>query len=283
MTLIEKLAQRSQLFWATAGFTAILVIGGIDFLTGHEVAFSLFYLFPISALTWFAGRRLGIAASIGSAITWLLADIASGQSYSHPMIYFWNGLIRLSFFLTVEYLLSALKKAHEHERGLARIDNLTGAVNGRFFSELLMMEISRAQRTLRPFTLVSLDLDNFKSVNDQFGHSMGDQVLCAIVNQAKSQLRKTDIVARMGGDEFTFLMPETDQAAAQTALHRVHAHLIEEMNQNHWPVTFSIGVLTCIRTNTPLTSDELLKRVDVMMYSVKNTGKNSIRYSVYAG
>jgi diguanylate cyclase (GGDEF)-like protein len=283
MNLVAKLEPRSRLFWAITGLIAILVVGGIDFLTGHEIAFSLFYLVPISALTWYAGKRLGLAASIASALIWLLADIASGQSYSHPVIYLWNSLIRLSFFLIVTLLLSTLKKTLNREQELARIDNLTGAVNGRFFSDLLMMEIGRAQRTQRPFTLVSIDLDNFKSVNDQFGHSTGDQVLRAITHQARNQLRKTDIIARLGGDEFAFLLPETDQAAAQVALQRVHTRLMEDMNQNHWPVTFSIGVLTCIRTNTPQTSDELLKRADAMMYSVKNTGKNSIRYSVYAG
>jgi diguanylate cyclase (GGDEF)-like protein len=281
--ILDHLEKRSNLFWAIAGIIFIVGIGAIDYLTGYEIAFSLFYLFPVCLLTWFGGRGLGFAASIASAMVWLLADVQSGHSYASPLILYWNSIIRLSFFIIVTLLLSALKTAHEHEKELARADNLTGAVNGRYFSELLLMEIERSQRHKRPFTLALIDLDNFKSVNDRFGHSVGDQVLCTIVKLARSGLRKVDIVARLGGDEFAFLLPETDQAASQVAITRVQSSLQDEMLRNNWPVTFSIGVMTCVRVNAPQTSDELMKRVDDMMYSVKNTGKNSIRYSIFAG
>jgi diguanylate cyclase (GGDEF)-like protein len=277
------LEKRSHLFWILIGIACILGIGIIDYLTGYEISFSLFYLFPVCLLTWFASRRFGIATSIASAITWLVADVATGHTYTSPVIFAWNTIIRLGFFIIVTYLLSALKIALEHEKELARIDNLTGAVNGRFFSELLLMEMERIQRNKRPFTIACLDLDNFKSVNDRFGHSMGDKVLWTIVRQARSQLRKMDVVARLGGDEFAFLLPETDQTAAQAAIQRIQTSLLDEMSKNEWSVTFSIGVLTCVRINMPQTSDELLKRADDMMYSVKNTGKNSIRYSIFAG
>ncbi len=162
-----------------------------------------------------------------------------------------------------------------------RIDNLTGAVNARFFSELVQMEIDRSLRNRRPCTVAYVDLDNFKSVSDHFGHSTGDKVLCTIVKQANSQLRKLDVVARLGGDEFAFLLPETGQVAAQVAVSKIQIGLLDEMRRNHWPVTFSIGVVTCI--NIPRATDPLLKQADDLMYSVKNKGKNSIGYSVYAG
>jgi diguanylate cyclase (GGDEF)-like protein len=274
------LEKQNALFWVVTGIASISAIGIIDYLTGYEIAFSLFYLLPVALLTWFTGKRPGIVASVASALIWLLADIKSGQTYAHPAIFAWNSLIRLSFFIIVAFLLSALRKAHQLEKELARIDSLTGAANTRFFSELVHMEIERSLRNRQPFTIVYLDLDNFKSVNDLFGHSMGDKALCAIVKQAKSQLRKVDVVARIGGDEFAFLLPETNQAAAQVVIQRVQTGLLEEMSKNNWPVTFSMGVLTCIKTTQ--TSDELIKRADELMYWAKKNGKNSVQYSVYA-
>ncbi|MCJ7626227.1 MAG: GGDEF domain-containing protein, partial [Anaerolineaceae bacterium] len=125
------------------------------------------------------------------------------------------------------------------------------------------------------------DQDNFKLVNDHFGHQVGDIVLTTVVRCAISRLRRTDIVARLGGDEFIFLLPETDQKMAQQALPKIRHDLLEIMHQNHWPVTFSIGVLTC--ENASLSTHEVIKKVDDLMYQVKNDGKNEIRYSVYTG
>ena len=276
-TWLEK---RKALFWVVAGIVCIAVIGGLDYLTGYKIAFSVFYLFPVALITWYVGKRLGIAASIASALIGLLADLGTGHSYANPAIYIWNSLIRLSFFIIIATLLYALRKAHQLEKELAGIDSLTGAANTRSFSDLVHMEIKRSQRNRQPFTIVCIDLGNFKLVNDRFGHSTGDRVLCAIVKQAKSQLRKADVVARIGGDEFAFLLPETNQAAAQTAIHRVQNSLQDEMSRNNWPVTFSIGVLTCVKTTQ--SSDELIKRADELMYWAKKNGKNSIQYSVYA-
>jgi diguanylate cyclase (GGDEF)-like protein len=280
MKITAWLEKRNALFWVAAGIACIAAIGGLDYLTGYEIAFSAFYLFPISLLTWFAGRRSGIAASIASALVGLLADMETGHSAAQPAIYIWNSLIRLSFFTIVTLLISALRKAHEREKELARVDSLTGAVNARFFSEMVQMEIVRSLRNRQPFTIACIDLDNFKLLNDRFGLSMGDTALCTIVKQAKSQLRKADVVARVGGDEFAFLLPETNQAAAQAAIQRVQASLLDEVRRNDWPLTFSIGVLTCIKTTQ--TSDELIKLANELMYWAKKTGKNAIHYSVYA-
>lgn len=271
----------NSLFWAIVGVVLVFGLGFIDVLTGYELAFSLFYLLPITLVTWFAGGRIGIVISVVSALSWLVADVISGHPYSHPSIKYWNSTIRVSFFFIVTFLLSALRNAHEHEKEQNRYDNLTQAVNARFFSELLQIEIFRSQRNKQPFSVVYVDLDNFKSVNDNFGHSVGDMVLSTIVKHAKSQLRKVDVIARLGGDEFAFLLPETDHAEAQVAVSKIQISLLGLMVRNNWPVTFSIGVVTCI--NSAQTPDELIKQADDLMYSVKNNGKNSIIYAVYKG
>ncbi len=270
--------KQSKFFWLAAGSAAILLIGVIDYLTGHDIAFSLFYLIPITALAWYTGRPAGIAASIASAAVWLLADIGAGNPASRAVIY-WNGAVRLSFFLVVTLLMTSLKRSTERVMELAQVDGLTGAANTRHLSELLTREIDRSQRDKQPFSLAYIDLDNFKTVNDSFGHSTGDKVLQSIVQQAREKLRKVDTVARLGGDEFALLLPETDGPAARTAVQRVIGDLKAEMQRNGWPVTFSVGVLTCLQL--PPTSDELIKRADDLMYSVKNNGKDSVCYSTF--
>lgn len=263
------------------GFFLIVVLGLLDFLTGYEASFSLFYLLPISLVVWFVGKRLGITASIVSATVWLIADFLSGHHYSHAIIYFWNTAIRFGFFIIVTLLLTELKKALEHEKNLSRIDRLTGATSADFFYDLLQAEINRFQRYKHPFTVAYVDLDNFKNVNDQFGHNMGDIVLRTVVSHTKNELRKTDIVARLGGDEFAMLFPETDQINAPIVISKIQQGLLNEMRKSNWPVTFSVGAITF--NATPDTTNELIKMVDDLMYTVKHNGKNAISYSVYAG
>lgn len=278
--LLADLEKRSPLFWMVTGFIFVAGVGVADLRTGGELAFSLFYLIPIVLVTWFSGRNIGFVIGVTSAITWFVADALSGQFYSQPIIRYWNAAVRLGFFVAVTLLLPVLKEL-EREKGVARIDYLTGVANQRRFFEVAQAEIERSQRYKHPFAVAYIDLDGFKAVNDQWGHRTGDKLLCAVANRAKSHLRKTDIIARLGGDEFVLLLPETGQDAAQITVPKIQLALLDEMRKNNWPVTFSIGVLTCL--DAQITTDELIKRADDLMYSVKKNGKNAIAYAVYAG
>jgi diguanylate cyclase (GGDEF)-like protein len=143
------------------------------------------------------------------------------------------------------------------------------------------MEIDRLERYGHPFTLAYIDLDNFKQVNDQFGHNMGDQVLQVVVHSAEKYMRKTDVIARLGGDEFALLLPETGQETAQSSLRKLQNGLLGAMRQNHWLITFSIGALTC--NAAPGTAMELVRLADGLMYSAKRDGKNTLKFASYPG
>lgn len=281
MDLRPALEHRSALFWSLVGLLLIAVVGLVDLWTGYELGFSIFYLGPVTLVTWYGGRRLGIAAALVSAIVWFAVDVGSGHPYSHEIYYYWNSAIRFGFFLTVALLLSALQRALSSEKTLARTDGLTGTFNSRAFGDLLRAEIGRLERYGRPFTLVYFDLDHFKQVNDRLGHSVGDEVLHAIALVATLSLRRTDSIARLGGDEFAILLPETDGPVAQGAVAKLNAALLVAMEGHGWPVTFSIGVVTCLEA--PTSSDEIIKHADQVMYRVKNEGKNGIAYSTYGG
>jgi diguanylate cyclase (GGDEF)-like protein len=274
MNFLASLEKRSKLLWIVVGFALIGAIGFFDYLTGYEFAISVFYLIPISLVTWLVSWRLGIGASLVSALVWLITDLAAGKAYSLPVIYVWNTLI-------VVLLLSELRKALEQERELAQTDYLTGAVNSRFFYDLVQMEINRSQRFEHPFALAYFDIDNFKVVNDRFGHNTCDQVLRVVVDQARMNMRQTDVVARLSGDEFALLLPETNQGAAHVVLSKIQSGILEGMQQSHWSVTVSIGVLTCTKPSN--SAGELIGLVDELMYSAKRGGRNAIKYATYAG
>lgn len=275
-----NLERKGPLFWTTVASLLVAIVGVLDVATGSEIAFSVFYLIPIALVAWFAGRGRALWISLLSAATWFTAEALDGRSYSLPGVVYWNAAVRLAFFVAVSHLLPGLR-ALEREKALARVDDLTGAANRRYVLEVAQTELDRSQRYERPLTIVFVDLDGFKAVNDRSGHKVGDRVLRAVVSRAQSQLRKTDTLGRLGGDEFVVLLPEADEEAARVAVTKLKAALLDEMGQNHWPVTFSIGVLTYRKGQA--TADDLIARADNLMYEVKARGKDSVAYSVWAG
>ncbi|MBM3125360.1 MAG: hypothetical protein FJZ87_09850 [Chloroflexi bacterium] len=114
----------------------IFVIGLLDYATGYEYAFSLFYVFPISLVTWYSTPIVGFVTCAVSAIVWFWADTSAGNPYSSFLIPYWNSSIRFSFFIIIASLLSALKSALQREKELSLTDYLTGASNFRHFYEV---------------------------------------------------------------------------------------------------------------------------------------------------
>jgi diguanylate cyclase (GGDEF)-like protein len=277
----DDLRTPSRVLWAIVGLLLVAALGVADSLTGYEYVFALFYLVPISMVTWLSGRWFGVLLSLAAAVTSFVADFETGQMSAPLAVYCWNASMSLGLFLVVALLLSALRRALARETELAHTDALTGAVNTRAFFSVLEVELARAQRSREPFTVAYLDVDDFKSVNDRFGHRTGDRVLRGVVDAMRRQLRKTDVIARLGGDEFAVLLPATGAEAAEVIIPKIQRSLQEDMRAHAWPVTCSVGVLTCV--SPPPTVDGLIKAVDELMYSVKKRGKNGARHSVYTG
>lgn len=260
------------------GVLLVMLLGAIDYLTGYEISFSIFYLLPVAFISWFGKRSHAVIISILSAATWLWADLTSGHTYSHLAIPVWNSIMRLGFFLMAAFSLSMIKKLLEKEQTFARIDFLTGVANSRAFNEIAKIEIDRSARYGRPFTIAYIDIDNFKQVNDTLGHSQGDNLLQSVAKTIKDNTRSIDIVSRLGGDEFAILFPETNEENAKTAINKVQKELLSIVKNNNWPVTFSIGVVTCYKS---FNLDELIREADNLMYAVKGSGKNRIEYKIH--
>jgi diguanylate cyclase (GGDEF)-like protein len=252
------------------GVLMVIFLGGIDYLTGYEISFSIFYFIPIIFVSWFGKRNHALFISFLSTATWLWADLTSGHRYSHFAIPVWNSTMRLGIFLIGVFSLSAIKTLLEREQTFARIDLLTGAANTRAFNEMAKIEINKSVRFSRPFTIAYIDIDNFKQVNDTLGHSQGDNLLQSVAATIKNNTRTIDMVARFGGDEFAIFLPETNQENAKITITKVQKHLLDFVKNNNWPVTFSIGAVTCYKS---CNLDELIKEADNLMYTVKKAGK----------
>jgi diguanylate cyclase (GGDEF)-like protein len=275
------LSARSQGQLAAASFVLVAIIGLIDYLTGYELAFSIFYAIPIGVTSWYVGNRSGVAVCIVSGLTWLAVDFTSGHPYSHPAIPFWNMGVRLAFFIVIARLLARLRTALELQSAWAQQDGLTGIMNARAFRRQCRFVTKLAARHKHTIALGYLDLDGFKGVNDTLGHGVGDHILTAVAGELASRLRASDFVGRLGGDEFAVLLSETDAAGARILFGRMREQLLDLAARNGWPIGFSIGV--AVFHPPPADVDDALRCADELMYRVKSTGKNNILIEEYPG
>ena len=156
-----------------AGFLLSGLVGLLDYLSGYEIGFSLVYVLPLLIVTWMGGLTVGLAISVVAAGIWLIADLAAGHVYTHPLIAAWNTVIRLGFFFTVVHLQSRLHQALLRAERASRVDNLTEAFTSAFFYESLDREIARLRRYGRPLTVAYVDLDGFKAVERSLRTSGG--------------------------------------------------------------------------------------------------------------
>jgi GGDEF domain-containing protein len=252
-TIAEYLSRQSTIVRVSISIISIIIIGVIDYLIGPEISLSLVYLISIFMAAWFVGRNFAFAVSFLGAVIWHITNYTLGSAPIHPVIGYWNTFVRFGFFVITAYLTAAIKVRLDIESHYSREDALTGVANVRSFYEKLENEIFRARRYKRPLTLAYIDLDDFKQINDQNGHSAGDEVLQ--------------------------LLPEITAKQAQTTIERLRMCLREVMDAFKYPVTCSIGVITII--HNPPAAQEIIKMADDLMYEAKRAGKNTVKYDVW--
>jgi diguanylate cyclase (GGDEF)-like protein len=262
-----------------AGFALVGLIGVVDYGTGYEWSWLVFYLAPVALVTWFGGRGAGLLLAGVSAATWVLANLAVGHPYSRDVIALWNGSVAGLFFLTVPFVLAALHSALRREQALARTDVVTGVANPRAFAELAALELGRCRRYRTPLSLAYIDVDDFKRVNDTLGHSAGNDLLLTVAVALSRGVRDIDHVARMGGDEFALLLTDANEGEARRVLERVTAVLTEATSALRLAASFSTGVAVFL--TAPDSVDDAIRRADALMYEVKRSGKNAVRYRVF--
>jgi diguanylate cyclase (GGDEF)-like protein len=176
------------------------------------------------------------------------------------------------------HLLDSIQRANQHLERLAVTDGLTGVYNHRYFRDRLQDEYERAARYTLPLACMLVDVDDFKSINDTYGHQQGDKVLVEIASRMMGAVRSNDIVARYGGEEFVVLLPQTPLEGAVLQANR----LLNAISSKHYDglpegaeVTVSIG-MTVLDSSTMKDSSMLVAVADAALYQAKNSGKNRI-------
>ncbi|MCB1843256.1 MAG: GGDEF domain-containing protein [Halioglobus sp.] len=278
-TLQSAASRFTTIHWVVVCLLLLTVIALSDHATGYEISFSIFYLAPVGIAAWHLNRSLANLTCVLSALIWLSVDFAAGSAYSHLAIPFWNAAVRLGFFITVATLIARIRRLLSDLALLAQRDGLTGLLNSRAFFEQCDFTFELAHRHDHTVALGYIDIDGFKAINDTLGHAAGDEVLKGVADTLTGRLRKTDVCARLGGDEFALLLPETGLSGARSFCTDLHHALVSLARDRQWPIGFSMGVAVFIAPQTR--PDDAIKQADELMYQVKHSGKNSIRFAEF--
>lgn len=263
-------SDRARLPVVLTALVLIPVVGWIDYAAEPIIQLDLFYVLPIGAVAWTCGRRVGLATAAYAA----LADVAVALIQSeNSTTLAWNGIATFALFASVAVLVAAQRRLLDQQRQLASVDPLTQLLNRRSFRVAASREITRATRAHTPSTVVYIDIDNLKPLNDRYGHAEGDTAIAAVAAAAYNCTRATDLVARLGGDEFIVYLPATDleegEAFAKRFLNDLKSVAMDP------PVSVSVGVLT--DPNQALGVDALIERADAIMYEAKRRGGGAIQ------
>jgi diguanylate cyclase (GGDEF)-like protein len=252
------------------------VIGYLDYLTGYEYSIAVLYLIPIALAGWFISRLSALILSVLSAAAWYGANSLAGQGYSQLQIGYWNAAIWLAIMVIFSLVLSGAKKVIGREKETASIDAITDLMTSRAFQPIASAELLRAKRYKRPFTMATIDIDRFKQANKRLGRVSADLILKTVADTLRTRLRNTDLIARVGGDEFVALLPETNYSSGSVVISKLQTHLLKSMERHHWEITFSICAVTYYMYDTSL--KEVIQETDKLMQEVKARGGNAIRF-----
>ena len=260
----------------------VLLVSGIatlDWATGPIVDVSLLYVIAVMAVTWAGTRRHGVLVAGLAASQGLLASVFEVGRL--PMSALWNATTRLGVLILITILLGSLRNALVDQKHMAMVDPLTGALNRRAFQLVAERERLRAGRDGGAISLAYFDLDEFKTINDARGHAFGDGLLSEFAATLTAAVRGTDIVCRMGGDEFVLLLPDTDAREAMIVVDRVRRLIYERCMIDARPITTSVGIATY--RFPPSTVDALISGADELMYRAKARGGDTVVGMVIVG
>jgi diguanylate cyclase (GGDEF)-like protein len=256
----------------------IISLGAVDYYTGYEFSLDIFYIIPIIFSAWFIPQLYSFMLAFISSIALFVNEAFGGREYSSFFFPAYDVGMSLVIFVFIAFLVNRLKMLLNKEREMARTDTLTGAYNSRYLYEILASEIERARRSHTNLALAYTDIDNFKKINDTFGHREGDALLRLFVEIIKENIRLIDSISRIGGDEFVILLVNTQPAEITSVFDRIQSGLRVALDKPQWQaISFSIGVVIC-GPDCAISAEQLVEKADQLMYEVKNTGKNAIKY-----
>ncbi|MBA3916179.1 MAG: GGDEF domain-containing protein [Acidobacteriales bacterium] len=269
MNITAAIGRRSRVF--ASAFTVTLSAAAVAARYVIPPRFSVAFLFlvPVSFATWFLSWETGSLIALAATLFLFYFDRKSTDAVAAC----WSGFMTLTVTGTFIYIFTELRDVYARLVDSSRRDPLTGLLNGRAFREMMTIEINRMSRYRRPLTIAYLDVDDFKNINDRYGHLAGDEFLREVARQMTRRLRVIDCLARVGGDEFAIVLPETDQGAAQLVFSELHRAIRHLSAGNPSATTVSIGAVTFMAA---IPADTMIAMADRAMYEIKQSGKNNI-------
>ncbi|MFZ4700947.1 MAG: GGDEF domain-containing protein [Candidatus Methylumidiphilus sp.] len=259
-------------------FSWLVVLGAwlgmfaLDYESGSLIGMSGFYFSPIGLAIWYLGKIPGycfamLAVASRLYVTWFAPPIQKN------MITATMEAISIAVVMLVYcYLVSREKNNMAQYKALSETDSLTNSKLRAAFLQQSAIELERAERKGHSVSLIYIDLDEFKAINDNHGHQTGDRLLKEIGATISGSLRVYDIFGRMGGDEFAILLPETGQREASSVAARVGRLVAGLSEKLDLPVSISFGVATA-NPGSATCIENLLHRADLSMYSAKKRRK----------
>jgi diguanylate cyclase (GGDEF)-like protein len=267
---------------------ALAAVGVLDYRTGPWLSLSILYVMLVLAAAWWLGRGPALLAGLTAGVAWFEAE-AFGRRGEPRLDLMWNAGTRLIMLVAMAAMvvrirtdrrrlsqvnarLGELLSGAEH---LARTDALTGLPNRRAADETLKRLAAHAGRQVSPLSVVMLDLDHFKQINDIHGHDQGDRALAAVGETLRSTLRASDFAARYGGEEFIVLLPDTDRDAARDVAEKLRLAIQETEVTHVGPLSASFGVAVMPADATEI--EQLIRKADRALYSAKADGRNRVK------
>jgi diguanylate cyclase (GGDEF)-like protein len=282
------LSRPARLLGVAAALASVIAIAWLDALVPNEIALVLLYLVPVAACGWWLGGRATALVATAAAVGFLVSDLVSRAPPSLS-ISLWHGFTAHVVFLGLgismarvrvarDHLAAANRRLSEHlerESTLARTDPRTGLPNVRAFLDHLRTEVARRRRDGRPMSVAYLDIDNFKLVNDIYGHAAGDELLGRIGEGIRDSVRAGDVFARVGGDEFAVAFAETAGTDVLAIAQRLAAR-IRSVGSFYSLARADCSIGIASFEVTPDDPELILHSADAAMYEAKQKGKGRI-------
>lgn len=242
----------------TKPFVAVITEVHSSLMNGVEVTHNVHKISPetnVIVLTFYSFIHAAIEAMEAGAYGYITKPLNTSE-------------IRIILERAAErYFLFSSSSEKDYYAQLAVLDGLTGLYNRRYFKELMNLEFSRVKRNSSSFSVLMIDVDNFKNYNDTKGHPAGDELLKKAAQVFKNSLREVDLVCRYGGEEFIIMLTQTDKKGAQIVAERLRVQI-----SLYLPATVSIGVASF--PDDAQENQALIEKADVALYKAKQTGKN---------
>ena len=263
-------SQRVGVAIALSAFLLALLVT-IDGVLGFEPAFRILYVVPLWFATRLGGRWAGAALVVLS--TWVGTTVDLQSRHVTQVAVFSSVSLHFLALGALMLIIARMEEALWSARKQAMRDPLTGLLNRRALVEFGGDAFHRAQSLHEPLTAVVIDCNDFKKLNDEFGHSAGDHTLQMLARALESETRQMDLVARVGGDEFVILLPGSDEDEARGVMSRVEKAFEMRVQDAGYATSLSVGLAAAVDGDKII--DNLLHRADGQMYSQKSKAKSN--------